>query len=76
MRWQGRIQNGVVVFDNDSRTAPLPDGTLVEVTTVRSVARDAPGLVPVSQEQREALLGLIGIWKTAQPPSSESAADE
>src|SRR6266496_1384661 len=26
---------------------------------------------PVSQKQREALLGLIGIWKTDHPPSDD-----
>jgi hypothetical protein len=26
---------------------------------------------PVSKEQREALLGLIGMWKVARPPNDE-----
>jgi len=44
---------------------------LVEVTPVRSRGKDAPGPFPVSQEQRAALLGLIGICKTDHPPSDE-----
>ena len=71
MTWQGRVENGVVVFQNGAHGAPLPDGTLVEVTPVRSSGKDAPGPYPVSQERREALLGLIGICKTDHPPSDE-----
>jgi hypothetical protein len=31
----GRVEKGVVVFQNGAGAAPFPDGTLVEVTPVR-----------------------------------------
>jgi hypothetical protein len=67
MSLHGRIENGVVVFQNGP---PLPDGTLVEVTPLQP-DRAAPGLITVSKEQREALLGLIGMWKVEHPPNDE-----
>lgn len=67
MTLHGRVENGVVVFQNDAR---LPDGMLVEVTPLHSET-GRPGTVPVSKERQEALLGLIGIWKTEHPPSDE-----
>ena len=39
MTWQGRVENGVVVFQNGS--ALLPEGTLVEVTPVREITSPA-----------------------------------
>jgi len=74
MVYQGRVKNGVVVLSDGSL---LPDGTLVNVMPVEDVA--GPSSVvsgqkppyPVSKEQKEALLGLIGIWKTDHPPSDE-----
>jgi hypothetical protein len=74
MTFQGRVKNGVVVLTNGSL---LPDGTLVNVMPVDELAgpsavapgREAPH--PVSKEQKEALLGLIGIWRTGHPPSDE-----
>ncbi len=75
MTLQGRVENGVVVFQNGS--APLPDGTLVEVKPVREIAGRPPASTPtdppyrVPEEQKEALLGLIGLWKTEHPPSDE-----
>ena len=67
MSLHGRVENGVVVFQNG---APLPDGTLVEVTPLQP-DRAGPGPFPVSKEQREALLGLIGMWKVEHPPNDE-----
>jgi hypothetical protein len=67
MSLQGRVENGVVVFQNGP---PLPDGTLVEVTPLQP-HRPGPGPKAVSKEQREALLGLIGMWKVEHPPSDE-----
>jgi len=67
MSLHGRVENGVVVFENGP---PLPDGTLVEVTP-RLSAKASPGPIPVSNEQREALLGLIGLWKVEHPPNDE-----
>ena len=74
MIYQGRVKNGVVVLSNGS---PLPDGTLVKVMPVDDVAGPsivAPGQnppYPVSKEQKEALLGLIGMWKIENPPNDE-----
>lgn len=63
----GRVKNGVVVFENG---ASLADGTLVEVRPATSAdGTSAP--VQVSKEQREALLQLIGICKTENPPNDE-----
>jgi hypothetical protein len=75
MTLQGKVENGVVVFQNGS--APLPDGTLVEVTPVREVVRPTAASTPagppydVPEKQSEALLGLIGLWKTEHPPNDE-----
>jgi hypothetical protein len=43
---------------------------LVEVAP-RLSANAGPGPIPVSKEQREALLGLIGLWKVEHPPNDE-----
>jgi hypothetical protein len=75
MTLQGRVQNGVVVLTNG---ASLPDGTLVNVVPVDETAA-APSTItpgqkpphPVSKEQKEALLGLIGMWKMDHPPDDE-----
>ena len=75
MTLQGRVENGVVVFQNGS--APFPDGTLVEVTAVPEVAGRAAASTAtgppyhVSEEQKAALLGLIGLWKTELTPHDE-----
>jgi hypothetical protein len=74
MTWQGRVQNGVVVLTSGT---PLPDGTVVNVVPTEAIAGPCLPVAgqkppyPVSQEQREALLGLIGMWKIEQPPSDE-----
>jgi hypothetical protein len=68
MTLRGRVENGVVVFPNGPS---LPDGTLVEVTPVQHPEGADSGSIPITKEQREALLGLIGIWKTANPPNDE-----
>jgi hypothetical protein len=73
MTLQGRVKNGVVVL---SRGSALPDGTLVNVMPVDEAAGPSAvpmgqGPYPVSKEQKEALLGLIGICKTDHPPSDE-----
>jgi hypothetical protein len=71
----GRVKNGVVVLQSDG-AGVLPDGTLVEVIPVSDDVSKSPAApaVPyhVSKEQKEALLGLIGIWKTDKPPSDEA----
>jgi len=74
MTLEGRVKNGVVVLTNGPT---LPEGTLVRVTPVDEGAGPsaAPPATevpyPVSKEREEALLGLIGIWKSDQPPSDE-----
>jgi hypothetical protein len=71
---RGRVENGVIVLANGAR---LADGTVVNVTPVEESpgpSLPAPGQeppYPVSKEQREALLGLIGMWKTENPPNDE-----
>lgn len=67
MPLQGRVENGVVVFENGSGAPPLPNGTIVEITPVRCER------IPVSKERHDALLQLIGICKTERPPSDEEA---
>ena len=74
MTFQGHVKNGVVVLTNGSS---LPEGTLVNVAPVHEAAGPSlppPGQkppYPVSKEQREALLGLIGCCKTDNPPDDE-----
>ena len=65
MKLLGRVEKGVVVFQNGASTAPIPDGTLVEVTPVDFEP------IQVSKERQEALRQLIGFWKTEHPPSDE-----
>jgi hypothetical protein len=72
MTVRGRVQNGVVVLPGP---ASLPEGTLVDVTPVAEPgiavqpepARPGPPYA-VSEEQRKAILGLIGCWKMDNPP--------
>ena len=71
MTLHGQVRNGVVVFETGDVGA-LPDGTIVMVSPVGKQAaisykNASPGRI--SQEQRDALLRLIGIWRTDQPPS-------
>jgi hypothetical protein len=51
----------------------LPEGTLVNVIPVEDKIEcpTETAAAPVSPEQKEALLSLIGIWKTERPPSDE-----
>ena len=67
MLLRGRVKNGVVVLENG---AALAEGTLVEVRPTSS-AESTGATVHVSQEQKEALLGLIGLWKVENPPNDE-----
>ena len=48
MTLHGRVKNGVVVFQNDA-TAPLPDGTLVEVRPL-SYEAGSPSAVLAAME--------------------------
>lgn len=67
MTVHGHVENGVVVLDNGVR---LPEGQHVAVTVVEP-APAAGQKYYVSPEQREAILSLIGIWKTDNPPNDE-----
>jgi hypothetical protein len=76
MTLQGQVKNGVVVLQGG---ATLPDGTLVDVTlrwnagiaSTAAPATESEASGSVAREQQEALLALIGIWKTDHPPSDE-----
>jgi hypothetical protein len=72
MTFRGQVKNGVVLLQNAAR---LPEGTWVEVTPLENNAGSASNPlaspVAVSKEQREALLGLIGMCKTDNPPNDE-----
>ena len=48
MTFQGRVENGVVVFQNGT-AAPLPDGTLVEVTPLH-YEPGSPGAILAAME--------------------------
>jgi hypothetical protein len=62
---RGHVENGVIVLDDGVR---LPEGQ--EVTAVARVTESASE--SISQERQDALLSLIGIWKTADnPPTDE-----
>jgi predicted DNA-binding antitoxin AbrB/MazE fold protein len=61
---RGHVENGVIVLDDGVR---LPEGQ--EVTVVARVPENAPE--SFSKERREAILSLIGIWNTANPPTDE-----
>ena len=74
---RGHVENGVVVLDDGVR---LPEGELVTVFASPPVdagehghrsSRQSPESAPISKDRQEALLQLIGIWKTAQPPNDE-----
>jgi hypothetical protein len=64
---RGHVENGVIVLDNG---AQLPEGQEVTVTAVLPPPGSGQKYY-VSPERREALLSLIGIWKTENPPSDE-----
>ncbi len=66
---RGRVQNGVVVLTDGVR---LPEGQLVTVLAPPAGSlqqEEAP--LAVSEERQAALRQLIGVWKTAQPPTDE-----
>ncbi len=61
---RGRVRNGVVVLDEGVH---LPEGR--EVTVV--VQAEAVPEQEVSEERKQALLGLIGMWKMDNPPNDD-----
>jgi hypothetical protein len=70
MTLHGRVKNGTVLLQ-DGDAGVLPDGTMVRVTPVDDLVADTPATTQVSEERKEALRRLIGIWKTEQPPGDE-----
>ncbi len=64
---RGHVKNGVIVLDGGAR---LPEGQEVSVTVATRVPGSAQKYY-VSPERKEAILSLIGIWKTDNPPSDE-----
>jgi hypothetical protein len=64
---RGHVQNGIVVLDGG---ISLPEGQEVTVTAVASIPASEQRYY-VSPERREAILSLIGIWKTDNPPNDE-----
>lgn len=67
MMIRGRVENGVVDFENGSA---LLEDTVVEVTAMPAKA-DRRGPVEVSRERQEALRGLIWLWRVENSPSDE-----
>jgi len=75
---RGHVQGGVVVLADGVRLAEGQEVTVFALpAATASDARLSPAPAQpdaarlVSPERREALLRLIGIWKTDQPPSDE-----
>jgi hypothetical protein len=67
----GHVQNGVIVLDNGVR---LPEGQKVTVTP--AAPTPAAPKYYVSPERKEALLSLIGILKTDQPPPTDEEVEK
>ncbi len=67
----GHVQNGVIVLDDGVR---LPEGQKVTVSPFAPIPA-AEQRYYVSPERREALLSLIGILKTDQPPPTDEEVD-
>ena len=65
---RGRVQNGVVVLENGVR---LPEGREVTVMATPTAVPEQVTTVQVSEERKQALLGLIGCCKTDNPPDDE-----
>lgn len=63
----GHVQNGVVVLD---KGVSLPEGQKVTGNVVEPIPPSERRYY-VSPDRRKAILGLIGIWKTENPPSDE-----
>jgi hypothetical protein len=69
---RGHVQNGVVVLDHGVR---LPEGQ--EVTVAPVVPTPASGQkYYVSPEKRKAILSLIGILKSDQPPPTDEEVEK
>ena len=69
---RGRVQNGVVVLDAGVR---LPEGREVTVSVPTADISESPATYLVSEERRQALLGLIGAWKVENPPNDEEVKE-
>jgi hypothetical protein len=69
---RGHVQNGVVILDEGVQ---LPEGQKVSVTVVEPIPASQQRY-HVSPERREAVLGLIGILKTDQPPPTDEEVEK
>ena len=67
---RGHVQNGVIVLDEGVR---LPEGQQVTVIASDVTASRKYDLTP---ERREAVLSLIGILKTDQPPPTDEEVEK
>jgi len=68
---RGRVKNGVVVMDEGIR---LPEGREVTVIVPANEAQQN-ARCEVSEERRQALLGLIGAWKIENPPTDQEVEE-
>lgn len=71
-KYHGVVRNGQVVLF--PAVTPLREGTEVVVMPITDSSKrngSGGGPITVSPEQRDALLRLIGIWKSDSPPSDE-----
>ena len=62
---RGHVQNGVIVLDEGVQ---LPEGHQVTVVASDVAAQTKYEVTP---EKRDAILSLIGIWKSDSPPDDE-----
>lgn len=69
---RGHVQNGVIVLDDDVR---LPEGQEVAVTVGPPPPLEGRKY-HVSPERRAAILSLIGMLKTDQPPPTDEEVDQ
>jgi hypothetical protein len=65
---RGRVRNGVIVLDEGFW---FPGGREVTVLESPAVVPGQQETVQVSEERRQALLGLIGAWKVDNTPDDE-----
>jgi hypothetical protein len=66
------VQNGVVVLEDGVQ---VPEGQKVTVTEVEPIPA-AERRYYVSPEQKDAILSLIGILKTDQPPPTDEEVEQ
>lgn len=72
MMARGHVEKGVIVLDEGVQ---LPEGQEVTVTAVLPTPASGQEYY-VSPERREAILSLIGILKTDQPPPTDEEVEK